>query len=106
MAKTYNEDPATKRTAGYYANFHRGEMQQPIEEAAFSLPIDSISDIIETEDGFYILKILDRVKEPRPLGEVRKEITQTIIKQREQAIMDDFIEKTKREDNYKFRKLL
>ena len=105
LAKTHNEDPATQRNAGFYPNFRRGEMQRPIEDAGFSLPLDSISDIIETEDGLHILKILDRVQEPRPLDEVREEIRQNIITLRKRAIMDDFIEEMKKKENYELRKL-
>lgn len=105
LARAYNEDPATQRNAGFYPNFHRGEMRAQLEEAAFSLPIDSTSDIIETEDGLHIFKILDRVKEPRPLGEVREDIKRTIIKLRKRKIMEDFMEKAKQEQNYQFRRL-
>lgn len=37
-------------------SFGRGEIEEAIEEAAFSLSKDEVSDIIDTEDGYYIIK--------------------------------------------------
>lgn len=39
-------------------SFLRGEVEKEIEEAAFSLSLEEVSDIIETEDGFYIIKCI------------------------------------------------
>ena len=49
-ASAYSKDSQTTITLG------RGEKDSAYEEAAFSLENDQVSDIIETEDGYYILK--------------------------------------------------
>jgi peptidyl-prolyl cis-trans isomerase C len=57
-----------------YENFGRGQMVKPFEDAAFSVPIGEISDIVETTFGFHIIEVIKRKKEIRPLDEVRAEI--------------------------------
>jgi len=60
LAKQYSEDPGSKDRGGLYENFARGEMVKPFEDAAFSVPIGGISDIVETQYGFHILNVIDR----------------------------------------------
>lgn len=74
LAKTYSEDPGSKDSGGLYENFGRGQMVKPFEDAAFSIPIGEISDIVETSFGYHIIKVIERKKETRPLDEVRAEI--------------------------------
>ena len=53
VAAAYNKDSQTTITLG------RGEKEAAYEEAAFSLENDQISDVIETTDGYYILKCVN-----------------------------------------------
>ena len=78
LAKEFTEDPGSKENGGLYENFGRGEMVKPFEDAAFSLMVGEISDIVETKYGLHILKIVDRKKETRALEEVREEIVEQI----------------------------
>lgn len=52
LATEYNEDDAITVTFG------RGEKESAYEEAAFDLDTDEISDVIETEKGYYVLKCI------------------------------------------------
>ena len=78
LAKEFTEDPGSKESGGLYENFARGYMVKAFEDAAFSVPIGEISDVVETEYGFHIIKVLSREKESRPLDEVRAEIEEKI----------------------------
>jgi parvulin-like peptidyl-prolyl isomerase len=60
LAKTYSEDPGSKDKGGLYENFTRGKMVKPFEDAAFSVPIGELSDVIETVYGYHILEVVDR----------------------------------------------
>lgn len=53
IGSIYNEDVYMTNTPYY---FTYGEYDQAYEDAAFALEIGEVSDIVETEDGFYILK--------------------------------------------------
>ncbi|HED09366.1 MAG TPA: hypothetical protein ENJ10_01635 [Caldithrix abyssi] len=66
LANKYSEDPGSNKKGGLYENFGRGQMVKPFEDAAFSVPIGGISDIVETAYGYHILKIEDRKKDTRP----------------------------------------
>ena len=53
IGSKYNDD-VTAPSEGYY--FTRGEMDEAYESASFALEVGEISDIVETEDGFFIIK--------------------------------------------------
>lgn len=74
LAKKYTEDPGSKQNGGLYENFGRGRMVKPFEDAAFSVPVGEISDIVETQFGYHILKVVDRQKETRPFDEIREQL--------------------------------
>ena len=50
LAMTYNEDIESS------ISFRKGEMPLEYEEAAFNLATDEVSQIVETEYGYYIIK--------------------------------------------------
>jgi parvulin-like peptidyl-prolyl isomerase len=89
LAKEFTEDPGSKENGGLYEDFGRGVMVKPFEEAAFSVPIGEISDIVETQYGYHILKVIDRKKETRPLEEVKTELENQI---RQFKLAQDFQE--------------
>ena len=53
LVMTYNED-----VKGSFS-FRKGEMPLPYEEAAFNLATNEISQLVETEYGFYIIKCVN-----------------------------------------------
>ena len=59
MVKQYTEDPSAKDTSGIYT-FARGRAEPEFEAAAFSLKTNQISDIVETQYGYHIIKGLER----------------------------------------------
>jgi len=56
IGSSVNEDYDLTTTDGYY--FNRGEKIGEYEEAAFALEVGSISEVVETYSGFYVIKRL------------------------------------------------
>jgi len=52
LAAKYNEADTVRWS------FRKGEVDPAVEEAGFSLATDQVSDVIETEDGYYLLKCI------------------------------------------------
>ena len=59
VAKAYSEDENTKDNAGDLGFIVRGYMPKEVEDVAFSLQKMTLSDIIETEGGYHLLKVLE-----------------------------------------------
>jgi len=101
LAKKYSQDPGSKDKGGLYDKFARGTMVKPFEDAAFNLPVGSISEIVETQYGFHILKIIERQKETRSFDEVKNELEQKTKRQKQNQAFQEHINKLKEEYKYK-----
>jgi peptidyl-prolyl cis-trans isomerase D len=90
LAKKYSEDEGSKATGGDLDYFPKGRMVPEFEQAAFAMQPGQISDLVKSQFGFHIIKVVD--KKPaatRTLDEVRTQIQQTLQAQRvEQQIAD------------------
>ncbi|MGI6458391.1 MAG: peptidylprolyl isomerase [bacterium] len=80
-AQKYSDD-GSKVQGGELGSFGRGEMVPPFEEAAFSLEEGKISDIVETQFGYHIIKVTDH-KEAHTMtfDEVKEDIKQFLTQQ-------------------------
>jgi len=84
LAFEYNEDTQTEYSFG------QGIMPEAYEDAAFNLAKDEVSDIVETEYGYHIIKCINTFN--REETDINK---QTIVKERKEeafrAVYDEFL---------------
>ena len=79
LARKDSDDPVSAAKGGDLGFFTRGKMVKPFDEAVFSLKPGQISDLVQTQYGFHIIKLL-AVKPPytAPLKEVKGAIEQKL----------------------------
>ena len=82
LAKKVSEDKGSKENGGDLDYFGRGRMVPEFEEVAFKLPPGEISDLVKSQFGYHIIKVVDkRAGLTRPLEEVRVQIQQQLAMQ-------------------------
>jgi peptidyl-prolyl cis-trans isomerase D len=83
LAKKYSEDDGSKANGGDLDYFPKGRMVPEFEQAAFSMQPGQISDLVKSQFGFHIIKVVDKkAASTRTLDEVRAQIQGTLAGQR------------------------
>ncbi|MDT8862027.1 peptidylprolyl isomerase [Alkalihalobacillus sp. MEB130] len=82
LAREYSTDPGSGARGGDLDFFGRGQMVEPFEEAAFSLEIGEISEPVESDFGFHIIKVTDQRDDFEGFAE---EIEQILIQQQSKS---------------------
>jgi peptidyl-prolyl cis-trans isomerase D len=89
LAKQYSED-TSKDKGGDLDWIVRGQTVPEFEQAAFTLPIGSVSDLVKTQYGFHIVKVLDRqAARTQTLDEVFPQILGALQEDQAQRAAED-----------------
>ncbi|MBA7573789.1 Chaperone SurA [subsurface metagenome] len=80
--------------------FSRGRMVPAFEEAAFALEVGQVSDIVETQFGYHIIKVTDRKDASVTMFEQAKDDILKLLTQTRQAeLAEEYIESLKAQAN-------
>src|SRR5215472_11572564 len=75
LAKKYSEDPGSKEKGGDLGWLIQGQTVAEFEEAVFSLQPGQVSDLVKTQYGFHIIKVLEKeTAHTKSLDEVKDSI--------------------------------
>lgn len=85
VAKKHSQDSGSAPNGGDLDFFARGAMVKPFEDAAFALKKGDISNLVETDFGYHIIRLTD-IKAPkqRSFDEMKAEIEADVKKQQAQ----------------------
>jgi peptidyl-prolyl cis-trans isomerase C len=92
LAKQNSQDGSASN-GGNLGYFKRGEMIKPFEDAAFGIEKNQISPVVETQFGYHIIKLLDRVPSHRlTYEEVEKDIEIFLLNKYKRQEVDKFVD--------------
>ena len=91
MAQIYSED-SSRDLGGDWGWIERKTLAPPLEKVAFNLPVGRISNIIEFNGNFYLLKVEDKKGGAMPsLAQVRDQIEKKLLQQEAQNLQEKWL---------------
>jgi peptidyl-prolyl cis-trans isomerase C len=98
LARKHSEDPQSAPNGGDLSWFQRGQMVPEFENAAFALDAGQVSDLVETQFGFHIIKVEEKGK-PLTLDEVKPDLERMLRSQKAQVAVKEHIDALKTRAN-------
>ena len=91
LAAKYSQGPAAAQ-GGDVGFIERGTIIPEVDAAAFSLPVEKVSEVIESSLGFHIIKVVDKKGAGlKPIAMVREEIKAKIEDEKLDKKFDEWI---------------
>ena len=110
LAEKYSEDEGSKKRGGDLGYFERteegGKMVKEFSDGAFALKeVGDISDPVESEFGFHVIKLTGRKERvEKTFEDVKNSVENTLKTEKRKTGFEDAVEKIKKELGYKFDK--
>jgi peptidyl-prolyl cis-trans isomerase SurA len=100
LAQEHSQGPAADE-GGDLGEMNRGEMQPAFDAAAFSLAEGQVSEVIETDTGYHILRVEEQLGESHtPLEDVSDEIRERLYREAMEDRYDRWFKKDLRERHH------
>lgn len=93
VAKDSSED-GSKERGGDLGRFGHGDMVPAFEDAVYKLGVGQVSDVVETQFGFHIIRLDERFPSQKAAYDQRLEamVSQQLTQERQKAFIDKLIE--------------
>ncbi|WP_341285407.1 peptidylprolyl isomerase [Priestia megaterium] len=95
LAKEYSIDTATASKGGDLGEFKRGDMVTEFSDAAFSIKLNTISDVIKTDYGYHIIKVTERKQ--KTYEQAKDQVEKAYLSEHAKSYQD-VIKKLKKDD--------
>ncbi|MGL6104675.1 peptidylprolyl isomerase [Romboutsia sp.] len=79
LAKEFSDDKGSGSQGGDLDYFGKGEMVKPFEDAAFSMKVGDISALVESEYGYHIIKLTDKVQGQTSFEDAKETIKSALL---------------------------
>jgi len=92
LAKQHSQDPGSAQNGGDLGFFQQGQMVGPFNDVAFKLAPGQVSDLVETDFGFHIIKVAEKqAARAVPLEEVRPKLEEYLERMNRERETDAFV---------------
>lgn len=88
VAKAESDDTGSGAQGGDLGSFGRGRMVPVFEQAAFTLPINELSQPVKSPFGYHLIQVQERTA--KPLAEVKAEIEKKLTTENAQKAMESY----------------
>ncbi len=90
---TEHSDCPSKARGGDLGPFTRDRMVKPFSDAAYAMEVGQVSDVVETQFGYHLIKVTDK-QEPgtRPLEEVKAQVETFLDRQNKEAAFNAYMD--------------
>jgi foldase protein PrsA len=93
MAAQYSTDSANKNSGGDLGFFTYGDMVEPFEDAAFALEVGDLSEVVQTEFGYHIIKLTDtRPQTKKTYEEAKEEVQKMLLSWAQEDFFEDYVD--------------
>ncbi len=97
LARKFSQDPESAKKGGDLGAFGRGMMVKPFDDAVFSMKVNEVSNIVESDFGYHIIKLTKITGEGVGYDVIKTQIKGELIYQKGQekfaALAEEFSNK-------------
>jgi peptidyl-prolyl cis-trans isomerase D len=80
LARKESEDQITAKNGGDIGFLKKGVMPEPFDKALFALKVDEVSEVVETQYGFHVIKVVAIREGDVPVDEAKRELAETLYR--------------------------